>query len=149
MLQGWNFSLTAEDNPFSLWKPVGFCSTAERICLTVNHARRSTEILWPSQWFWLPFISGHWHCELHLRGGDYLKDKLSCIVPACNSSFIQRRFFSSCPQSTQSQQQDFRSRAAIRAGVGGVPAHVLKIHLCDLASMQFPHLHMHSLQKGL
>lgn len=67
--------------------------------------------------------------ELHLREADYLKAKLSHTGPACKSSLAQRLFFSSFPWSAKGQQQDFPTWAAIRAGVGGVPVHVLKMNL--------------------
>lgn len=83
-------------------------------------------------------VCGHWDCELHFSEADYLKAKLSHAAPVCNSRMVLRLIFSF---PLQSQQQDFSSWDPIRAGVGRVTAHVLKMHLCDLVSVWLPPYH--------
>lgn len=108
---GLKFGIMVEDNPFRLWKCLWFLSLffsflpffllQNAFYLTANQARRSTESLWPSHWFWLPFHLWTLSCELHFSEAEYLKAKLSRTASVCNSRMILRLIFSFPLQSSR------------------------------------------------
>lgn len=136
---GLKFGIMVEDNPFRLWKPLCFFFLCCRMhlfdCKPSQKKHRNPVTI---SLILASSLSLDTDCELHFSEADYLKAKLSHAAPVCNSRMVLRLIFSF---PLQSQQQDFSSWDPIRAGVGRVTAHVLKMHLCDLVSVWLPPYH--------
>lgn len=134
---GLKFGIMVEDNPFRLWKPLCFfffyCRMHLFDCKPSQKKHRNPVTIS------LILASS---LSLDTETVSCTSVKLTIWKPNCLTQPLSRmvlRLIFSFP--LQSQQQDFSSWDPIRAGVGGVTAHVLKMHLCDLVSVWLPPYH--------